>query len=93
MKCPNCGHKIDFNKTYTDNEIMAMMNDKSPRLKLLLKGIIRKIRNTIPSNDVITALPRAPVALISPSVPISIIHIPVLKLVEGTSARGVVTRN
>ena len=51
MKCPNCGHKIDFNKTYTDNEVMAMMNDKSPRIKLLLKGVIRKIRNTIPSND------------------------------------------
>ena len=51
MKCPNCGHKVDFNKTYTNNEITAMMNGKSPRMKLLLKDIIRKIRNTIPSND------------------------------------------
>jgi len=51
MKCPNCGHKIDFNKTYTNNEITAMMDGKSSRMKLLLKDIIRKIRNTIPSND------------------------------------------
>ena len=51
MKCTSCGHLINFNRTYSDYEITAMMNGKSPRMKLLLKGIIRKVRNTIPSND------------------------------------------
>ena len=51
MKCPNCGCAINFNKTYSDYEITAMMNGKSKRMKDLLKNIIRKIRNSLPSND------------------------------------------
>ena len=51
MKCPKCGHKFHFNKTYNDNEISAIMMNEDENLKLLLKNIIRKIRNAIPSND------------------------------------------
>ena len=51
MKCPNCGQVINFNKTYSDYEITAMMNGKSKNIKDLLKDTIRKIRNSLPSND------------------------------------------
>ena len=51
MKCQKCGHKFHFNKTYNDNEISAIMMNEDENLKLLLKNIIRKIRNAIPSND------------------------------------------
>ena len=51
MKCPNCGELIKFNKTYNDNEISAMLVDKDDELKDLLRNIIRKVRNAIPSND------------------------------------------
>ena len=37
MKCPNCGQVINFNKTYSDYEITAMMNGKSKNIKDLLK--------------------------------------------------------
>jgi len=51
MKCPNCKCTIDFNKTYSDYEISAMMDGKSSKMKVLLKDIIRKIRSSLPSND------------------------------------------
>tara|TARA_R110002167_G_scaffold18119_2_gene68328 strand:+ start:1281 stop:1682 length:402 start_codon:yes stop_codon:yes gene_type:complete len=51
MKCPSCGHLINFNRTYSDYEITAMMNGKSKRMKDLLKDTIRKVRNSLPSND------------------------------------------
>ena len=52
MNCPNCGEKINhFNSTYNDIQISEMMSSKSDRYKKLLKNIIRKIRNSIPSND------------------------------------------
>jgi transcriptional regulator NrdR family protein len=51
MKCPNCGHPINFNKTYSDYEITAMMNGKNKNIKDLLKDTIRKIRKSLPSND------------------------------------------
>ena len=51
MKCPNCKHDINFNKTYSDYEISAMMNGESKKIKSLLKNIIIKIKNSLPSND------------------------------------------
>ena len=51
MKCPNCGEIIRFNKSYNENEISAMLIDKDEELKDLLRVIIRKVRNSIPSND------------------------------------------
>jgi len=51
MKCPNCGEIIRFNKSYNENEISAMLIDKDETMKTLLRNIIRKVRNTIPSND------------------------------------------
>ena len=51
MKCPNCKHDINFNKTYSDYEISAMMNGESKKTKSLLKNIIIKIKNSLPSND------------------------------------------
>lgn len=51
MKCPNCNHDINFNKTYSDYEISAMMEGESKKVKSLLKNIIIKIKNSLPSND------------------------------------------
>ena len=51
MKCPNCKHDINFNKTYSDYEISAMMEGESKKVKILLKNIIIKIKNSLPSND------------------------------------------
>ena len=51
MKCPNCKHDINFNKTYSDYEISAMMDNESKEMKILLKNIIIKIKNSLPSND------------------------------------------
>jgi len=51
MKCPNCKHDINFNKTYSDYEISAMMEGESKKVKSLLKNIIIKIKNSLPSND------------------------------------------
>ena len=51
MKCPNCKHDINFNKTYSDYEISAMMDNESKEMKILLKNIIIKIKNYLPSND------------------------------------------
>ena len=46
MKCPNCKHDINFNKTYSDYEISAMMDNESKEMKILLKNIIIKIWKT-----------------------------------------------
>ena len=51
MKCPNCGHIIKFNKSYNENEISALLMNENEELKDLLRVIIRKVRNSIPSND------------------------------------------
>ena len=51
MKCPNCGHVIKFNKSYKENEISALLMNENEELKDLLRIIIRKVRNSIPSND------------------------------------------
>ena len=52
MKCPNCGIQIaQWKSSYNDIQINEMMSDKSKEYKNLLKNIIRKVRNSIPSND------------------------------------------
>ena len=52
MNCPNCGIKVNnYKSSYNDMEISAMMQDRSDRYKSILKNTIRKIRNSIPSND------------------------------------------
>ncbi|MBC8295753.1 MAG: hypothetical protein H8E55_08175 [Pelagibacterales bacterium] len=51
IKCPKCGYKIDTKKRISDYEITAMMEGKSPKLKDLLRNVIRQIRNNIPSNN------------------------------------------
>ena len=51
MKRPHCKHNINFNKTYSDYEISAMMNGESKKTKSLLRNIIIKIKNSLPSND------------------------------------------
>jgi ribosomal protein S20 len=40
-----------YKSSYNEMQISAMMEGKSDRYKSLLKNIIRKIRNSIPSND------------------------------------------
>ena len=52
MRCPNCGIQIaQWKSSYNDIQINEMMSDKSKEYKNLLKNIIRKVRNSIPSND------------------------------------------
>ena len=52
MKCRNCGIQIaQWKSSYNDIQINEMMSDKSKEYKNLLKNIIRKVRNSIPSND------------------------------------------
>ena len=52
MNCPNCGIKVNnYKSSYNDMEISAMMQDRSDRYKSILKNTIRKIRNSIPSNE------------------------------------------
>ena len=52
MKCHNCGIQIaQWKSSYNDIQINEMMSDKSKEYKNLLKNIIRKVRNSIPSND------------------------------------------
>lgn len=52
MKCPNCGIQIaQWKSSYNDIQINEMMSDKSKEYKNLLKNTIRKVRNSIPSND------------------------------------------
>jgi len=52
MKCPNCGIQIaHWRSSYNDIQINEMMGNKNIKYKDLLKNIIRKIRNHIPSND------------------------------------------
>jgi len=52
MRCPNCGIQIaQWKSSYNDIQINEMMSDKSNKYKNLLKHIIGKVRNSIPSND------------------------------------------
>ena len=52
MKCPNCGiQNAQWKSSYNDIQRNEMMSYKSKEYKNLLKNIIRKVRNSIPSND------------------------------------------